>query len=294
MAQANPERVALRYKVDGHWRDEPFRTLARTVERLTAGLHSAGVRPGDRVALLADTRPEWTYTSLAVLNTGAILVPIYPTSSVEDVTWVLHDSEPVLTICDSDRQRAKLEAAGATTIVDLPGLADLIIERSRSTVDQVDVSPALDDPAVIIYTSGTTGPPKGCVLTHQNWLTLIDINTELNYVTGDDLVYLFLPLAHVFAQMLQFSCLSSGATLTSPKSSPKYKKSAPPSSPLCPASSKSSTPPWPANRPKPATPPSAPHSVAGCARPCPAPPPSPRKYSSSSTPPASPCWKATE
>jgi long-chain acyl-CoA synthetase len=119
--------------------------------------------------------------------------------------------------CDTDSQHAKALAAGARSVLTPASLADLI-ERGQSTMDSFRLRERLDaiqqdDLAVIIYTSGTTGPPKGCMLTQQNWLTVVNVNTELAYITRDDVVYLFLPLAHVFAQMVQFSCMGCGATL---------------------------------------------------------------------------------
>lgn len=216
-AAADPERVALRYKVDGQWRDEPFEVLAETVLRLAAGLAVSGIRPGDRVCVLADTRPEWTYASLAVLAAGAVVVPIYPSSSVEDCAWVIGNSGASLVICDSEAQYDKARAAGATEVVTIEafdGSPRTLDALGRSIVDGWRPVPREpEDLAVIIYTSGTTGPPKGCMLTHRNWLTLLEVNAELSYVTRDDVVYLFLPLAHVFAQMLQFCCVASGATL---------------------------------------------------------------------------------
>ena len=129
-----------------------------------------------------------------------------------------------LVICDTERQYAKVTEAGATNVVTIEPfdgsprtLADLA-GAGQSTMDEPALAARLDaitpaDLAVIIYTSGTTGPPKGCMLTHQNWLTLVDINDALSYIVGDDVVYLFLPLAHVFAQLEQFACLGCGATL---------------------------------------------------------------------------------
>jgi long-chain acyl-CoA synthetase len=233
---ADPDRTVLRYKVDGQWQDESCGALAGTVRALAAGLIESGVRPGERICLLAGTRREWTYASLAVLATGAIVVPIYPTSSVEESAWVIGDSGATTVIYDTERQHTKLVAV-SPMLASTPRLVgmgpagrpehtlDELIERGRAALAGGDSAPAadelrrrldtisLDDPAVIIYTSGTTGPPKGCVLTHRNWLRLCEVNAELDYLTHDDVVYLFLPLAHVFAQMQQFACLASGATL---------------------------------------------------------------------------------
>ncbi|HEV8562517.1 MAG TPA: AMP-dependent synthetase/ligase [Actinophytocola sp.] len=217
-AQADPDRVALRYKADGQWRDETVAELAGRVRALTAGLIASGVRPGERVCILGDTRPGWTYLSLALLAAGAVVVPIYPSSSVEDCAWVLRDSGATRVFCDAEHQRAKASAAEAATVLGFDAIPSLCAVGSSSVSSMDAVRARLDaltpaDLAVIIYTSGTTGPPKGCVLTHQNWLTLVRINDELNYVRRDDVVYLFLPLAHVFAQLEQFACLGAGATL---------------------------------------------------------------------------------
>jgi long-chain acyl-CoA synthetase len=208
-AAADPSRTALRHRTNGEWREESFGELAARVRGLAAGFVESGVRPGDRVCILADTRPEWTYASLALLAAGAVVVPIYPTSSVEDCTWIIKDSEAALVLCDSPAQREKARAAGAATVLDLASLPI----ADGSTVDERLAAIQPGDLAVIIYTSGTTGPPKGCMLTQQNWLTVVNVNDELDYVTRDDVVYLFLPLAHVFAQMLQFACVGCGATL---------------------------------------------------------------------------------
>jgi long-chain acyl-CoA synthetase len=222
-AVAYGDRPAIRARRGGAWADRSFAELAQTVRDLARGLVATGIEPGDRVCVLAETRPEWTYAGLAVLAAGGVLVPIYPSSSAEECAWVIGNSGARLIICEDGGQHAKVERvrdrlpvlAGTVTIGDggLSRLAamgssdvDADLARRRAAV-------APDDPAQIIYTSGTTGPPKGCVLTHQNWLTLCEINERTAYVRRDDVVYLFLPLAHVFAQITQFACLDAGATL---------------------------------------------------------------------------------
>jgi long-chain acyl-CoA synthetase len=202
---------------------QSFQELADTVRALARGLVRAGIAPGDRVCVLAETRPEWIEAGLAVLAAGGVLVPIYPSSSAEECAWVIADSGARLVICDDAEQSAKVDGVRdrlpdlVDTVViaggGLRGLAtpatgslDAELDRRRAAIDP-------GDPSLIIYTSGTTGPPKGCVLTHRNWLTLLDINERTDYVRRDDVVYLFLPLAHVFAQITQFACLAAGATL---------------------------------------------------------------------------------
>ncbi len=223
-AAGYPDRTAFRFRRDGGWQDRSFPELAETVTALALGLVEAGVMPGDRICVLAETRPEWSYAGLAVLASGAVLVPIYPTSSAGECEWVVGDSGARMVICEDPAQLAKIERIrGALpdpveTVVMSTGGLDSLMETGRSAgrTDELDrrrrgVDP--DDPALIIYTSGTTGPPKGCVLTHRNWLNLCAVNDELSYITGEDVVYLFLPLAHVFAQMVQFACLHAGGTL---------------------------------------------------------------------------------
>jgi long-chain acyl-CoA synthetase len=203
------DKVALRSLRAGG-AERTFTELASTVDAVAQGLIDAGVAPGDRVCLLADTRPEWTYAQLAVLAAGAILVPIYPSSSAEECEWIVTDSGARLVICENAGQQAKVEKLAATLVIEdgLPtsvGHSDELARR-RAAVDP-------DDPSLIIYTSGTTGPPKGCVLTHRNWLALFRIIEELEQIGPDDVLYLFLPLAHVFAQIVELGGVYAGGTL---------------------------------------------------------------------------------
>jgi long-chain acyl-CoA synthetase len=224
-AAAHGDRPAVRARRDGEWADVSFAGLAVTVRAIAGGLVEAGIAPGDRVGVLAETRPEWTHAGLAVLAAGGVLVPIYPTSSAEECEWVLGDSGARLLICEDAGQLAKVEKVrgrlpdlGRIVVIADGGLGHLAeagaatagldaeLRRRRAAIDPGDAS-------LIIYTSGTTGPPKGCMLTHRNWLALLDINERIEYVRPGDVVYLFLPLAHVFAQITQFACLAAGATL---------------------------------------------------------------------------------
>jgi long-chain acyl-CoA synthetase len=222
-ALAYGDEPALRFRGDGVWVDRSFTELADTVRDLARGLVATGIAPGDRVCVLAETRPEWTYAGLAVLAAGGVLVPIYPSSSAEECAWVIGNSGARLVICEDAGQLTKIERARdqlpdltGTAVIEGGGLSRLAAAGSSDVDSELArrsaaVSP--DDPAQIIYTSGTTGPPKGCVLTHRNWLTLCEINERTAYVRRGDVVYLFLPLAHVFAQITQFACLDAGATL---------------------------------------------------------------------------------
>ncbi len=211
-ATAYGDRPAHRAKRGGAWVDTSFRELAGRVRAVAGGLVRAGVGPGERVAVLAETRPEWSEAGLAVLAAGAVVVPIYPTSSPEECRWILQNSGGRLLIC-ADAAQAARAGAVRTILIDEGGLDELAAAGEGTELDGRLAAIDPGDPAVVIYTSGTTGPPKGCVLTHRNWLTLCEINERLPYVVDGDVVYLFLPLAHVFAQITQFACLHAGATL---------------------------------------------------------------------------------
>ena len=223
-AEVHQDRVAWRYRADGSWHEKTFVEVAESVGELASGLVRAGVEAGDRVAVLSETRHEWSTAGLAALAAGSVVVPIYASSSPDECAFILRDSGAVLLVAENAAQAAKIDLTSLPdlreiVLIDGDGrtIADLAAEgRESPATDELEarraaVSP--DDPSVIIYTSGTTGPPKGCVLTHRNWLTMCHLTEELSYVVADDTVYLFLPLAHVFAQIVQFSALYMGATL---------------------------------------------------------------------------------
>ena len=220
-AQTHDHRVAWRHLRDGQWHDLTFTEVAEWVMELASGLVHLGVRPGERVCVLSDTRVEWSAVELAVLAAGGIVVPIYPSSAPEECAWIIGDSGAVLVVVENGAQRDKVESIRSR----VPSLRDvLVIEgggldelrsqgRTAPVPGELDDRRAAidpDDPTLIIYTSGTTGPPKGCVLTNRNWLTMCRLSEELSYVLPGDVAYLFLPLAHVFAQIVHLGALYTG------------------------------------------------------------------------------------
>jgi long-chain acyl-CoA synthetase len=224
-AAAYGDAAALRCKSDGVWRDVSFRQLAIEVDRLAGGLLEHGVQAGDRVCILADTRREWTELALAISSVGAVIVPIYPSNSPDECEWVVSDSEARIVVVENADQLAKIDAVrdrlgdleSVIAIEPTDGADDLDVLRSAGSDRSADVAARRDavglaDHAIIIYTSGTTGRPKGCVLTHGNLMSVADAVGELEFVGPTDGAYLFLPLAHVFAQLTQFGALSGGAT----------------------------------------------------------------------------------
>jgi long-chain acyl-CoA synthetase len=186
---------------------------------------------GDRVSILANTRPEWTYANLGILAAGAASVSIYQTNSPEECHYVLEHSESRAVFVEDGEQLAKIRAIEG----DLPVLEFVIVmapdgdigdaitldelrERGRghdqAELDERTASVTPDDACVFIYTSGTTGPPKGVILTHRNYRSMVDaVEQDATVLEGGEVAYLFLPLAHAFALLIQFVVIDLGAIL---------------------------------------------------------------------------------
>jgi long-chain acyl-CoA synthetase len=222
------ERVAIRHRQAGGWQDLSYAALAEKVNAIALGLIDLGVAPGERVAILAQTRPEWTYADLAITAAGAVVVPVYPTNSVEECEWVLRDSDAVAIFCEDGLQAAKVAAVQRrlpklkqiVTFDAAPGTLSLeqLIERGRgrdaAELDRRAGAVSSGDPYTFIYTSGTTGPPKGCVLTHGNFRAVLDAVREHELLSnGEDVTYLYLPLAHALALIMQLAALEAGGAI---------------------------------------------------------------------------------
>jgi long-chain acyl-CoA synthetase len=225
------DKVAIKRKVDGEWRDVTFAQVGEIVQEIGLGLIALGLQAGERVAILCNTRPEWAYAEFAIASAGGVAVPIYPTNSPEECEWVAGNSESVFVVCEDAEQVAKivavrdrLPALRKIVVIDPAGdVADAIsLDDLRSRGERRDahllsdrtaaVKP--DDPFTFIYTSGTTGPPKGCVLTHGNYRSVLDMVEERGSIgSEDDLIYLFLPLAHAFALLIQLSAVDLGVPI---------------------------------------------------------------------------------
>jgi len=226
-AAEQPRTVALRRKgADGTWEDVTTSQFADEVQALAKGLIAAGIAAGDRVAIMAHTSYEWTLTDYAVWTAGAVVVPIYETSSAEQAEWILSDSAARVVIAETDAfekmitgARDRLPALEHLWRV-RPGLSDLVAsgaEVSDEAVAERTRTVTAADPATLIYTSGTTGRPKGCQLSHENLLA--DVRNAfmgpLAAITATPGVstLLFLPLAHVFARVIEVGCLEAGIVL---------------------------------------------------------------------------------
>src|SRR2546423_1640433 len=226
-AQLYGGKVAQKRKVAGEWRDVSFTEVWAAAREIALGLIDLGIEPGDRVCLLANTRVEWTWVDFAITTTGAVVVPIYPTNSPEECEWVLGNSDAVAVVCEDAGQLEKVfqvrerlpELRHVITMTDGAAITlDELRERGRAR-DAAELEARYeavtpDDPYTFIYTSGTTGPPKGCVLTHGNYRSILDSVNERELFRGeDDLVYLFLPLAHAFALLIQLGGTDNGTTI---------------------------------------------------------------------------------
>lgn len=221
---AHADDVALARMVDGEWQDVTLGDFHRNVVAVAKGLIGAGVSPGDRVALLSKTRYEWTVADYAIWWIGAATVPIYETSSTAQIEWILSDSGAVAAIVESDAHLARVKEAQAPDLRDvwvLDGEAIDEIAARGAEVSDADVESrraalTSDTLATLIYTSGTTGRPKGCELTHGNFRyelgAAIPELPELFEREGASTL-LFLPLAHVFARIIQVGAIRSGAKL---------------------------------------------------------------------------------
>jgi long-chain acyl-CoA synthetase len=222
--------TALRYKSGGEWVDVSFEDLGRTVRELSLGLVDLGIQQGDRVAILSHTRPEWTYACFAVQSIGAAAVSVYQTNSPEECHYVLEHSESRAVFVEDQEQLRKIRAIEA----DLPALEFVFVMepggelgnaitlddlrdrgrgRDESEFEERVSAVGPDDICVYIYTSGTTGPPKGCLLTHGNYRAITSMVEAKGVLEEGEVVYLFLPLAHAFALLIQYVAIDLGGTI---------------------------------------------------------------------------------
>jgi long-chain acyl-CoA synthetase len=224
------DRVAIRKREQGGWREHTFAEVGGLVDELALGLVALGLEPGDRACILANTRPEWTFASLAISRAGGVVVPIYPTDSPAECEWVVGNSEARMIVCEDASQtdkiaqvRDRLERLEHVLVIDPAGVdnaltLDDLRERGAGGAghDQLErrsreVTP--DHPYTIIYTSGTTGPPKGVVLTHSNCAAVGVVAEEAGFLGEGDVSYLYLPLAHAFALMVQLGTFAVGSSI---------------------------------------------------------------------------------
>ncbi len=221
-ASETPDKVIFARRSGDSWNDVTCQEFADDVTRLAKGLIAAGVRHGDRVGLMCKTRYEWTLIDFAIWHVGGVTVPIYETSSGEQLQWILSDSAAVgcfVETTDHEGElaeiRGELSKLDNAWVIDGGAIDDLSAAGSGVSDEDLEkrrTATGPDDLATIIYTSGTTGRPKGCELTHGNFLfelenvvSVKDADATLSHVfqEEDASTLLFLPLAHVFARVIQ-------------------------------------------------------------------------------------------
>lgn len=215
-ASQHPDVAVMSRKVAGAWADVTARQFLAEVRDVAKGLIASGVEPGDRVALLSRTRYEWVLFDFAIWSAGAVTVPVYETSSPEQIQWILGDSGTRVCVVESAAHAASVESVrGALpalrSVWELEGDAVRRLtaaggDVSDELLDERMSSAHADDPATIVYTSGTTGRPKGCVLTHRSFFAecgnVVERLKPL-FRTGECSVLLFLPAAHVFGRLVE-------------------------------------------------------------------------------------------
>ena len=218
---------ALQHRTPTGWAQVTYTELDTITGELGRGLIELGVAPGDRVCILSETRPEWTYVDFALLRAGAAVVPIYPSSSPEECAWVIGNSGARFVVCEDaaqvakiDKVRERLPELEAVLVIDptgttaLSSLEDLRVSgRSAGGEELARRTAAVgpDDTWSVVYTSGTTGPAKGCVITHRNMRFTLATVEDHGLLTGQDRAFLFLPLAHMFARVIQLHAVEVGA-----------------------------------------------------------------------------------
>jgi long-chain acyl-CoA synthetase len=227
-AQRYGSATAARYKQDNKWVDRSFAEVLEVARSLSLGLIDLGVAKGDKVSILGNTRPEWTYFDFAALSAGAVVVPIYQTNSPEECQYVLENSDAKVVVVEDDEQMEKVRAVRDQLpllehVVRMTGssedaisLEDLAARGEGRDADEWEArwqSVTKEDICTFIYTSGTTGPPKGCVISHGNYRAMLDMVNQTSVIEEGDVTYLYLPLAHSFALLIQFGSYDLGTTI---------------------------------------------------------------------------------
>jgi long-chain acyl-CoA synthetase len=224
-ARNRPAHVALQRRIDGEWKDVSSAEFADQVNAVARGLINAGIAPGDRIGLISRTRYEWTLFDFAILAIGAVVVPVYETSSAEQVQWILSNSGAVAVIVESAGHRATVESVRAETpalreiwCIDDDAVSEISAHAGSATDDDVAARRAAVEPgdlASIIYTSGTTGRPKGCELSHGNFIFEVSqVRTYLGGLLNEQAsTLLFIPIAHILGRVIEIGTIATGCTL---------------------------------------------------------------------------------
>ncbi|MFQ5966499.1 MAG: AMP-dependent synthetase/ligase [Acidimicrobiia bacterium] len=221
-AQQKPAEAALAYRDGDVWVDVTAQELHETALEIAAGLVALGIEQGSRIALFCESRIEFTYFDYAIWAAGCATVTIYETDSAEQVEWITGNSEAVAIIASNDSLRAQFDAVADRLpdvrhafVIDngaVEQIKGLATDEARAEVERRIAAIDPNELATLVYTSGTTGKPKGCILTHRNfmWEVRQVINAAPELFTAGRSTYQFLPLAHVLGRVVQVACVSGG------------------------------------------------------------------------------------
>ncbi len=229
---------AMRSPEGDTWVKTSYPELGRDVRAIAKGLIGLGIGAGDRVAILSNTRAEWTLADFGAICTGATVVPVYQTNSPDECEYVLDHCGATALFCEDDNQLEKLaeirdalpqlkhvfrfEGDGDDDVMTLDALRAAGADVSEADLDARVAGIAPEDVATIVYTSGTTGPPKGCMLTHGNLVADVEgIHQILEITPNDDVLYVFLPLAHVLTRIVQLFAIDAGGEMAYWRRDPK-------------------------------------------------------------------------
>jgi long-chain acyl-CoA synthetase len=232
LTKSYPKPVMLLYKKEGRYVPISTEEFRSRVSRLALGLQNLGVKPGDKVILLADNGPDWTITDYAVLSLGGITVPIYPSLVPEQIKYIINDSDAKVVVTSSQKLWEKVEAVkkdlpqvkhfvtfeprapeGLLSLAQIQEFGEKILQENPALFEETALRVKPDDIASIIYTSGTTGIPKGVVLTHANFVSNVKTLASIINFNETDTDLSFLPLSHVLERLVLFAFLFKGCTI---------------------------------------------------------------------------------
>ncbi|MBA3394987.1 MAG: long-chain fatty acid--CoA ligase [Deltaproteobacteria bacterium] len=232
--QETPDREAYRYPVGEEWRSMTWRQAGERVKAIAAGLLSLGLGREERVGILANTRIEWLLCDLGILSAGGATTTVYPSSTAEDIAYILADSETRIVFAEDLGQLKKLadrrsempklekavlidgapeaiDSAWVMTLADLEAAGAARLAKDPRAVDEVVAGIEPAHLATLIYTSGTTGKPKGVRLLHECWAYTADAMESTHLMTSEDVQYLWLPMSHSFGKVLMAGHIASGS-----------------------------------------------------------------------------------
>jgi len=231
VSAADPDKVAYRYKASGIWKNVAWREQQETCKKISKSLIALGVKKGDRVNILSTTRLEWVQCDFGMVNCGAVTVGIYPTNLPPDCAYIINHCDAEVIFVENQDQLNKILQVRQ----DVPRLRQIIIFDGDGSADGGVLSFAEflrrgenipdaefagrakaihpGDLASLVYTSGTTGVPKGAMLTHENMLFVSESAAQSMLLKSHFVTLLFLPLAHVFARLIVYFCLTRGVAV---------------------------------------------------------------------------------